>query len=223
MSDAVEIERLARGYVNVWVVHTDTAAIIVDTHYARAEGWLERRLERRDVKGLSAIVVTHAHGDHAGGALALHERLGVPVILGASDDATTQAGHNPPIHPTSLLARFVKPSIPQRFPAFTASVLVADRLDLRAYGIPGEAVVLGGHTAGSLVVQLDGGDVLVGDLVRGGMLAHHHPTEHLYQPDVAPVHALLDQLLDAGAVRLYPGHGDVLEAADVRKWLDRQD
>lgn len=218
------VTRLARGYVNVWVLRAGDAVVVVDAHYGRAGRWLERALADAGIDPalVTAIVVTHAHSDHLAGAAALRERSHAPLILGAADAGTAADGHNPPLRSTSLLAALVKPSIGKRFDPVTPDVLVDALLDLRPYGIAGEVLVTGGHTDGHVIVRLADGGVLAGDLVRGKMAAHHRPTEHLYQPDREAVHAILAQLIAEGATTFYPGHGDVLTAEDVQAWLERK-
>jgi glyoxylase-like metal-dependent hydrolase (beta-lactamase superfamily II) len=216
---------MARGYVDVWAIEAGDHVVLVDLHYDRASGWLQRRLEREgiDPAGVDAVVVTHAHGDHAGGVVAWRAVSHAPVILGAKDVPIAAEGHNPPIRSTSLFARLVKPTIPMKYPSFAPDLVVDGELDLHPYGIPAVAREVGGHTPGSVIVVLDGGDVLVGDLIRGKVGAHHHPTEHLFEPDVAEVHRILRKILDDGATQLYPGHGDVLERDRVERWLARRE
>lgn len=221
----VAITRLARGFVNVWVLRSGDDVVLVDTHYAHRAAWVVERLADLGVAPASvrAIVVTHAHGDHGGGAAPLRDATGAPVILGAADAEVAASGRNPPVVPTGFLGRLLRPSVQDdTWPPFQPDVLVSDRLDLRAYGIAGEAIAVGGHTAGSLIVSLAGGDVFVSDQIRGRLLAPRRPTEHFFQPDRDAVHTLLRRVVDDGAARLYPGHGDVLDAADVGDWLDRQ-
>lgn len=218
----VHIERFGRGFVNPWVIFTPDQAVIIDTHYERAHAWLMRKLGKAgiDAHPIAAIIVTHGHSDHAGGVVALREATGAPVILGAGDVPMVEAGHNPPIHATSLLSAFIRPTIAQAFPRFTPDVVVTDRIDLAPYGLSGDIEVVGGHTLGSLVVRLTTGELFVGDLVRSHFLAHHRPTEHFFQPDKDDVHGVLRGALGDATI-VYPGHGGSIDAVKVHRWLDR--
>ncbi len=57
------------------------------------------------------------------------------------------------------------------FPGVRADLALDAPLDLRPYGVAGRVEPLPGHTPGSVVVLLDSGDAVVGDLVRGGSWA----------------------------------------------------
>ena len=81
---------------------------------------------------------------------------------------------------------------------------------------------LGGHTRGSAIVELADGDVLVGDLLRGGHFGGRWrpsvPMTHYYEEEPSAVSAVVDRVLADGARRLLVGHGGPLDAAAVAAW-----
>jgi glyoxylase-like metal-dependent hydrolase (beta-lactamase superfamily II) len=127
---------------------------------------------------------------------------------------------------TSLFAVFLKAIIPSSYAAFWPDIRVKDRFDLRACGLDAEAIVVGGHTAGSLVVIAGGGKIaFVGDLFRGGALAGYvhrsEPKEHFYQEDLGVVHAKIRELVRQGVEIFVMGHGGPAKRADVERVFGR--
>jgi hydroxyacylglutathione hydrolase len=219
----VEVLTFSKGFTNVHALRSGDSVVLVDTHYARNRRWLTRKLAKAGIgePQIKAIVVTHAHGDHAGGALALHEATGAPVIIAADDLPAWTEGHNPPLRPTGLLGALVWPSVTKRFPPMQPTIGIDAPLDLRDYGVAATVERVGGHTDGSVVVRIDGGGLVVGDLVRGGFLAPKKPREHFFQPDEDVVHAVLGRVLTDDVTVVYTGHGGPIPAGDVREWLAR--
>ncbi|MBK3575250.1 hypothetical protein JHN63_15800 [Streptomyces sp. MBT65] len=76
-----------------------------------------------------------------------------------------------------------------------------------------------GHTPRSLVVRV-GDDILVVDLVRGGVLRPKSPKRHFFTEDAAGVRRALTTELDRRPRRLLPGHGGPLDADETRRRLD---
>lgn len=175
---------------------------------------------------LAAIVLTHGHADHAGAAAAIRAATGAPILLAVGDVAMAGAGRNVPLVPTGVEARMVKPFVPQAFPAFTPDEVLAAPRDLGEFGVAGLVRPLGGHTRGSAIVELRGGDVLVGDLLRGGRLGGRWrgatPMTHYYEEDPAAVTSVADLVLAGGPRRLHVGHGGPLDAGAVAAWLARR-
>lgn len=64
---------------NSTLIETDGTAILVDCGFSMRE--TERRLLRlsREIKQVSAILVTHEHGDHVRGVASLSKKYGIPV------------------------------------------------------------------------------------------------------------------------------------------------
>ncbi len=176
----------------------------------------------RGPRDLAAIVLTHGHADHAGAAAALRAASGAPVLLAAGDMEMAGAGRNLPLVPTGLEARLVRPFVPQAFPALVPDVVLVSPLDLAPYGIGATVQPLGGHTRGSAIVEVASGDVLVGDLLRGGRLGGRWrpsvPMTHYYEEEPAAVTEVVDRVLAGGARRLLVGHGGPLDAVAVAAW-----
>jgi glyoxylase-like metal-dependent hydrolase (beta-lactamase superfamily II) len=195
--------------------------VLIDTGTLGDLPDLERGLaaEGLGLRDLAAIVVTHAHGDHAGLAAELRRQTGATVILGAADADQARRGENDTLIPTGLSAALLKPFIPKIFPPFDADRKVDTRLDLGAYGIGGEVVAMPGHTAGSVVVILANHAAFVGDVMAGGAFGGavfpSDPGEHYYHADRARNRANIQALLDRGVERFYLGHGGPVTREDV--------
>jgi glyoxylase-like metal-dependent hydrolase (beta-lactamase superfamily II) len=166
---AVEVRLLRLRWSNAYLLVGDRV-VLVDAGSPGDEAAILAALAAlgRGAGEPAAIVLTHGHADHAGAAAAIRAATEAPILLAAGDLAMAAAGRNVPLVPTGLEARLVKPFVPQAFPPFAPDEVLDGPRDLAAFGVAATARPLGGHTRGSAIVELAGGDVLVGDLVRGG-------------------------------------------------------
>lgn len=225
--DPVEVRLLRLRWSNAYLVHGDRT-VLVDAGSPGDERVILAALGSlgRGRDGLAAIVLTHGHADHAGAAAALRDATDAPVLLARGDVPMVAAGSNVPLVPTGVEARLVQPFVPRAFPAFTPDEVVEATLDLAAHGIPATIRPLGGHTRGSSIVELPGGDVVVGDLLRGGRLGGRWrgtvPLTHYYEQEPAAVVQVVDAVLGGGARRLLVGHGGPLDARAVAAWRARR-
>ena len=184
--------------------------VLVDAGPAGSERRLLGRLGRAGVDpgSITLIVLTHCHPDHAGGAVALRDWLGVPIAVHRAEAAWARAGRSDfhtPIRPFGhALTRMLKPT----FPAFTPDVLLEHGTDLDAYGAPLSVLHTPGHTPGSVtVLHRPDGDALVGDLLAGGMTRRDHPNLPFLAQHTGQLATSIHTLLSAGPSRLHFGHG----------------
>ena len=105
--------------------------VLVDAGPPAGTARLMARLRARgiDPADLGAVLLTHGHADHAGGASAFVER-GVPVLLGAGDLPLATSGRNPELIPTGLSARILRPILPSAYTQFAPTCLVAAAIDI---------------------------------------------------------------------------------------------
>ena len=83
--DVWQLPLTPRDAINAYLI----GDVLVDTGVKQSAGTIAGLLEGREI---SAIALTHAHGDHAGAMKELAERLGVPVWCGARDREATESG-----------------------------------------------------------------------------------------------------------------------------------
>ncbi len=219
----IEVVDVGSGYVSVYAVQGAEGVVLVDAHNPGREGRIVDSLERVgiDPDRVTLVLLTHVHPDHAGSAAALRELLDVPIAVGAGDVDLARTGRIERFPHTGRRGRLIAPFLGRRWAPFDADVVVEGVLDLAPYGVDGQARVVGGHTPGSLVVELPGGSVLTGDLIRGRLERRGVPTLHFFHVDGVEAHAQLRSLLDDPTVTtLLPAHGHPMPASDVRDWLD---
>jgi hydroxyacylglutathione hydrolase len=83
--DVWQLPLAPRDAINAYLV----GDVLVDTGVKQSADTIAGMLEGRRI---SAIALTHAHGDHAGAMNRLAERLGVPVWCGARDREAAETG-----------------------------------------------------------------------------------------------------------------------------------
>jgi glyoxylase-like metal-dependent hydrolase (beta-lactamase superfamily II) len=222
----VEVVTLQRHFNNAHLVRTATATMLFDGGFERDAPALVEALAKEGVEAseLALVVVSHHHADHAGGAGYLQRELGVPVLMGEGDAAQAALGENDTLCPTDRGSeRRLEETQAETYTPFVPDFSLAsgESVDLAAWGLPGAAVSLPGHTPGSLIVDL-GEAVLVGDLVRGSLFGHR-AERHFYMCDLpdndADLERLIAELTPSGDT-YFVGHFGPLSRAGLQRFVD---
>lgn len=179
----------------------------------------------RRPEDVHAILVTHAHIDHVGGAAKLHERYGIEVLAHHDELAHARGEAHEQAGPLDLLPLAWRPRT-LRWMADVARVGVLGHVAMpyaqalpvlepgAALDLPGAPVPVPcpGHTSGHTAFLLPGGVVATGDALVTG-----HPLSGTTGPQLLPgffSHDLprtvrtLDAIAALDADQLAPGHGE---------------
>lgn len=183
------------GYLstNYWVVSAGRSRVLVDLGYPGTMGTLRARLKQMDIpfQEIRYALATHYHIDHAGLAQEL-KLAGVGLIV-----LDTQVGAIP------LMKQFTKPRDHYVDISMDGNLIIPpseSRALLAQLGIPGEILPTPGHSDDSVSLLLDGGSAFTGDLT---------PLENAWGEAGELVKASWQLLLEQGAKRVYPGHGEI--------------
>lgn len=228
MSKIVRIPILPFQMANAHLVIGNQGCVLIDAGLPGSAIKVERALSGQGLsfKDIKAIVITHAHVDHAGGAAELRERSRAPIIAHEEDLPHYKREVPMTFCPTGWAGRlFFKTPLPHEgYTAFEPDVLLsdADTLDLSKFGVNGIVKHTPGHTKGSISVELGSKEALVGDLLAsgiliGGLLRTGHAIRPPFEDDPQAVAKELFRLVDGGIERFYLGHGGALDAREVRR------
>jgi hydroxyacylglutathione hydrolase len=83
--DVFHLPVMPRNAVNTYVI----GDVLVDTGMRTSAKKIREAIDGREI---TAIALTHAHGDHGGSARKLAKELGLPVWVGAADRAAAETG-----------------------------------------------------------------------------------------------------------------------------------
>lgn len=232
----VRIPIVPFGIVNCHLVIGERGCVLVDTGVPGSHRKIEQALKAQGLgfKDIRLIVVTHAHMDHAGSAARVRDLSGAPIVAHEGDLPHYQQRQPMSYCSTGWVSRlfFRTGVIVRPYQPFTPDILLTDGqvLDLAPYGVAGRARPTPGHTAGSLSLELDSGDAMVGDLLAsgvllGGLIRTQHARRPPFEDDPQAVALQLQQLVAGGMRSFHLGHGGPLPAKEVLRhagWLGRQ-
>lgn len=208
-----------------WVLLTDGDAVtVIDTGYPglHDEVVASIRQVRHEPADVEAILITHAHIDHTGGAEQLSVLTGAPVLVHPLELAHARGEEHHALTPAGLAVNLWRPRVlPWTLAALRVGVAGTQGVaTARAFSpsgpldVPGRPVpvVTPGHTPGHTIFHLpERGVVITGDALVTG-----HPISSVTGPQLLPqmfdhdrtgtVQALETiSALDASIV--LPGHG----------------
>jgi hydroxyacylglutathione hydrolase len=199
------------GFVNGYLIKTDSGFLLVDTGSADQRSKLERELENVGCQpgNLNLIIATHGDSDHVGNCAWLRQKYAAKIAMHRLEVEAVQKG-DPALNkkiPRNLMGALIQ-GIVRLFmlkPAdrFTPDVLIEDGDDLSGYGLDARVLHIPGHSNGSIGVLAPNGDFFCGDLLN-----------HFRQPDSgfgifdrAEFEATLEKLKRLNIATVYPGHG----------------
>ncbi len=225
----ITIPILPMGMINAFLVASSDGYILVDSGVPNSEGKIGKVLKRRGLtfRDIKLIVVTHAHGDHAGSARKLQELCQAPVLAHEADLPYYQGEKEMHYCPTGRFGQLLlKTGVPkQPYHWFTPDILLKGEevLDLAQYGVNGTVFTTPGHTAGSISVTLSNKNVLAGDLVSAGILLGGIAWKNRaklppFNDSSVETAKELSKLLDAGIETFFLGHGGPVSSKEVKRY-----
>ncbi len=195
-----------RGGANAGLIVHDGRGVLVDSGLDRDTAKkILRHVESLKIQ-LVALVITHAHADHFGGAATIRSRAGVPVYAPALEAAVVE---NPILEPLYLFSGALPPAeLRHKFtlaePCRVDEVLGIGDLDLG--GVPVRIMPAYGHAPGQVIVA-GGGVCFVADAVFASEVVAKHGIP--FYVDVDQAAATFDALaaLEGQYAAFVPGHG----------------
>lgn len=222
----IPIPILPFGMVNAHLIRSEAGCVLIDAGIPGSERKIGKVLAKHGLtfRDIKLIVITHAHTDHAGSAARLRDLSGAP-ILGHQDDVNLYSRKEEMTYcATSWVGKlFLKTPIPHEpYEGFVPDILMTNghTFNLVDFGVDGIVRHTGGHTPGSIAVELSSEDRMVGDLIAsgiliGGMIFKGRAIRPPFEDDPATVSRELMRMVESGGKRFHMGHGGPLEAPEV--------
>ncbi len=208
------------GRSNVFLLSEGKKSILIDTNPGGRWRTLDRRLRQMHVDHLDALVLTHAHYDHAGSAARLQDKYEAKVIAHIAEGPCLARGENNAIGGTNALTRLVVASLGRlfarrvHFAPCRPDILVDSFLDLGEFGFQAQVVHTPGHTVGSQSVIVDSEIAIVGDTMFGVFPWSVFPP---YAEDAGQMVESWGKLLATGCRLFLPSHGTANSRILVQK------
>ena len=199
---------LGMGAVNCYLLRAGDGYILIDTGASNARKILKRELDSRSCRpgALSLIVLTHGDLDHIGNAAHLRTAFGSRIAMHADDACIAETGDMfVNRNQSSFILRALVPRLIGfgKSDRFTPDVLIEDGFALSEYGLEARAIMIPGHSKGSIGILTAGGDFFCGDLFDNTKT----PALNSLVDDRDAAIRSAARLDPLGIRTVYPGHG----------------
>lgn len=200
-----EIHRIKCGNSNCYIIENGTNGILVDTG---KKEFLEKVIKACEPYDMKLVVLTHAHFDHAENAAQISEMLGIPIAMHENDRNLIQSNTNQSLSAANILGKIVLSASLKEFsvrtmPKFEPNILLCDGDSLSDYGISARVIALPGHTAGSVGIDVDHKDLIVGD----ALMNMFYPTVSMLFHDRDNMLESARKISNMGSRTIHFGHG----------------
>ena len=190
---------------NCYLVTEGGNAVLVDTGSSIC---YEKVLEECSRYNMRLIVLTHVHFDHAENAAKLAERFDIPVAYHQADEELFESFDKQPLMSYGLVGKVVLGSSLKvlrntKVLKPSKTIYIKDGDDLSSYGIDAKIIGLPGHTNGSVGVDVEGTDLIVGDALDNWITP---ATGHLYT-NLEDLKNSAEKIKALGQRTIYFGHG----------------
>jgi hydroxyacylglutathione hydrolase len=210
--ESYKFHRLGLTNVSAYLIYKPGEAILVDCGNKGSEEKILKILEGLGLEPdmLKLLILTHVHFDHAGSARQLKEQTGCRIMVHQSEEARLGKGFTPIPAGTRWKAKLMVAAgriFARRigaFPGAEADLLLRESFDLKEFGFPGKVVHTPGHTHGSMVVLMEGGELIGGDTIFGLEGKQHFPP---FAEDLGALLRSWTLIRDMQPTILYPAHG----------------
>ena len=220
---------LPMGMLNAFLVIQPGGAMLVDTGLPPTVGRIAAALRRAGLgwHDLRAVILTHGHVDHAGGAAEVARLSGAPVVVQRAELPYLQ-GKPMRFRRTNLAGLILEKTglITRPVPPFQPGRIVDGVGDLGEFGLQGRLLHTPGHTPGSQSLLLDDGNVIAGDMAAsgifmGGIARLDRPMSPPFEEEPQAVSQSLRALVAAGGRQFFLGHGGPLPAEAILRHAER--
>jgi glyoxylase-like metal-dependent hydrolase (beta-lactamase superfamily II) len=161
-----------------YAVETSEGLVLIDTGLDRDAGALRGQMAslRLDWRRIRAILLTHVHGDHSGGAEYLRAATGAKIYAGQGDAAVLRAGGpREAFFSTYPMPASITPT------RTTVDVELSSDQVIAVGDVSFQALVTPGHTTGSVCYLMERGDLRAlfsGDVIWS--LSHYDRPQSIY-------------------------------------------
>lgn len=206
------VHRISLVNVSAYLIYRPGEAILVDTGNAGSEQKILDHIWELGLEPpmLKLVILTHAHFDHAGSAAKLKELTGCQVMIHRIDAQRLQEGYAP-LPPGTRWKAKVLVGLGRifargmgKFPPANPDVLVEESFDLKKFSFPGKVYHAPGHTQGSTVVFMEGGELIGGDTLFGVENKQHFPP---FAEDLPALVNSWKMIRELPVKTIYPAHG----------------
>ena len=203
----MKTERIACGMANAYLLHGDGGSILIDTG---AEKYREKVAKASQNAVVRLILLTHGHFDHCQSAAYLTRRLKCSIGIAGEDAALLERNEKRKVYGKGIWGRFYADASNRNIEqneieAVTPDVILEDGMSLGEYGVDAKTVKLPGHTAGSVGVLCDTGELFVGDAMQNILFPSAAWCYEDYEK--AKESAAIVRSMNAG--KIFFGHGRV--------------